>query len=158
MAQVEEQSQLTGVDAYGLDFVNSSQTTGAQDQGIALGVASQNASANDQAVVVNQGSRLVNGLDLGSGLTVGDNGTVTLTTNDPAVAEKALELAKSQNEAVLEALTNLSSQSNESAQLVTTSQEKFVETASGQKWVVWAVIGLGAIISIAFIKIFSRHD
>ena len=87
-----------------------------------------------------------------SPVTVRSGGTVNLTSSDPQVAAAAINavanLASNLGESTASAVKQLAQGSNRIAADVAASQEKFVATASGQKYVLWALVGVVGVLML----------
>ena len=83
-------------------------------------------------------------------LTVNEGGQLTVVNKDPEAAYRAIAAMETQTQGVVNAITNtaatLAQGSNAIAQKVSESQAAFVETASGQKYVLYVVAGLAAVL------------
>ncbi len=92
-------------------------------------------------------------------LAVQDNtisgGVVNITNADADVAKAAIEAASNVAGAVMDTASNLTGASNKIASQVADSQRAFVETASGQKMVLYAIAALAAA-GLAFIVIKNK--
>ena len=80
------------------------------------------------------------------GNAAGGGGVVNVTTNDPHVADVAIaairDLSNRTGTSITEAAVSLAKGSNQIAADVAKSQEQFVATASGQKYVLYALVGM----------------
>lgn len=81
-------------------------------------------------------------------LDIANGGAVSIVTNDPGVALRAIEAVENQGERLASTVQTLSTIANESARQVAKSQESFVEVASGQKSVITAVAIVGGVVAL----------
>lgn len=80
-----------------------------------------------------------------SAITTG-GGAVTFQTADPMIAKAAIDSAQSLAQGAFGTASSLSQASNTIAAQVADSQRSFVETASGQKTILWVVLGFAALV------------
>lgn len=82
-------------------------------------------------------------------LTVEEGGNINIVENDPAAAYRAIEAIENTSKnlvsAVLDGATQLAEGSNKVAAQVADSQKSFVEVASGNKAVTYAVAIVGGV-------------
>lgn len=86
-----------------------------------------------------------------STVNVSEGGVLTIISKDPGAAVAAINAIESQSDNVLRVVTALGHQANESAQLVTKSQEQFVEAASGQRSATNGLLIIGGIVAAIYL-------
>lgn len=84
--------------------------------------------------------------------TLGSGNKISITTADPAIAQAAINAVANIASSGLGAAVGLTQASNEIAAQVADSQRAFVETATGQKTILYVVGGL-ALAGIAFVSL-----
>lgn len=81
-----------------------------------------------------------------SNLNLNGGGGIYVTSADPQVAMAAIQAVTNNSNKVSTSLSELAAGSNKIAADVAKSQEQFVATASGQKYVLWAIAAVGGIL------------
>ena len=111
--------------------------------------------SSSQTITTNQDRRVTtdSGTVLGlfdAPLTIGNGSTVSLSIADPSIVTNAFDALQKSTTAAFEQINSTTKQlaqgSNNIAAEVAKSQEQFVATASGQRWLVYA-IGIVALIA-----------